>query len=161
MFLAIRRTYFYTYVVFLSWLLHQSPIVCATFGEVFWEHTRLQSVLDFRPFLDMPLVLGIHMDPKLLETEVGMVLDLDLPEIQAPVTLSESQGTKILVSKISSQHLEIMLFYAFWGFVMQKMLKIMKNCPFLHKCSVIGKRAKKDSFSWFWAFFCITNPQNA
>ena len=49
----------------------------------------------------MPLVLGIHMDPKLLETEVGMVLDLDPPEIQAPVTLSESQGTKILVSKIS------------------------------------------------------------
>ena len=45
----------------------------------------------------MPLVLGIHMDPKLLETEVGMVLDLDPPEIQAPGTLSESQGTKILV----------------------------------------------------------------
>ena len=49
----------------------------------------------------MPLVLGIHLDPKLLETEVGMILDLRPPEIQAPVTLSESQGTKILVSKIS------------------------------------------------------------
>ena len=124
-------------------------------------HTRLQSVLDFRPFLDMPLVLGIHMDPKLLETEVGMVLDLDPPEIQAPGTLSKSQGTKILVSKISSHHLEIMLFYAFWGFVMQKMLKIMKNCPFLHKCLVIGKRAKNRQFFMILSIFCITNPQNA
>ena len=66
----------------------------------------------------MPLVLGIHLDPKLLETEVGMILDLRPPEIQAPVTLSESQGTKILVSKISSHHPRMMLFYVFWGFVM-------------------------------------------
>ena len=65
----------------------------------------------------MPLVLGIHMDPKFLETEVGMVLGLDPPEIQAPGTLSESQGTKILVSKISSHHPHMMLFYAFLGFV--------------------------------------------
>ena len=34
-------------------------------------HTKLQFYLDFRPFLDMPLVLGTHTDPKLLETEVG------------------------------------------------------------------------------------------
>ena len=40
------------------------------------------------------------MDPKLPETEVGMILDLGPPEIQGLGTLSESQGTKILVSKI-------------------------------------------------------------
>ena len=42
-------------------------------------------------------------------------------------TLSKSQGTKILVSKIFSHHLEMMLFYVFLGFVMRKMLKIVKN----------------------------------
>ena len=109
----------------------------------------------------MPLVLAIHMDPKLLETEVGMVLDLDPPEIQAPVTLSESQGTKILVSKISSHHLEIMLFYAFWGFVMQKMLKNVKNSLILLFCSVMGKYVENDPFSPFLSIFSKTNPQNA
>ena len=86
------------------------------------NHTGLQSDLDFRPFLDMPLVLGIHLDPKLLETEVGMILDLRPPEIQAPVTLSESQGTKIFGPKISSHHPGMMLLYAFWRFVLLKML---------------------------------------
>ena len=124
-------------------------------------HTRLQSVLNFRLFLDMPLVLGIHMDPKLLETEVGMVLDLDPPEIQAPVTLRESQGTKILVSKISSQHLEMMLFYVFLGFVMRKMLKNVKNSQILLFCSVMGKYVENDHFSPFLSTFCTINPQNA
>ena len=68
----------------------------------------------------MPLVLAIHMDPKLLETEVGMVLDLDPPEIQAPGTLSKSQGTKILASKIFSYHKNMMLFYALLPFIWQK-----------------------------------------
>ena len=70
----------------------------------------------------MPLVLDTHMEPKLPETEVGMILDLRPPEIQALVTLSESQGTKIFGPKISSHHPGMMLFYAFWGFVLLKML---------------------------------------
>ena len=37
------------------------------------------------------------MDPKLLETEVGMILDLDPPEIQAPVTPSKSQEGQGLI----------------------------------------------------------------
>ena len=97
----------------------------------------------------MPLVLGIHLDPKLLETEVGMVLDLDPPEIQAPVTLSESQGTKILVSKISSHHLEIMLFYAFWGFVMRKMIKKGERGHFQHISPLQSRTVKLGCFSHF------------
>ena len=55
-----------------------------------------------------------------LETKVGMVLDLDWLEIQAPVTLCESQGTNIFGPKISSHHPEMMIFNAYLGFVMQK-----------------------------------------
>ena len=51
-------------------------------------HTKLQSVSDFQPFFDTPLVQGTHKDPKLLENEVGMIVGVDPPEIQAPVTLS-------------------------------------------------------------------------
>ena len=124
-------------------------------------HTGLQSDLDFRPFLDMPLVLGIHLDPKLLETEVGMILDVRPPEIQAPVTLSESQGTKHFGPKISSHHPGMMLFYAFWGFVLQKMLKNEKNSLILLFCSVMGKYDENDPFSPFLSIFSKTNPQNA
>ena len=108
----------------------------------------------------MPLVLGIHMDPKSLETEVGMVLDLDPLEIQAPGTLSESQGTKILVSKISSHHLEIMLFYAFWGFVMQKMLKKGEKWSFSTYFPITEQNSKIRLFFTFLSIFRITNPQN-
>ena len=94
-------------------------------------HTRLQSVLDFRPFLDMPLVLAIYMDPKLLETEVGMILDLRPPEIQAPVTLSESQGTKILVSKIFSYDVSKMLFYDNFSFIGPKVMFYARNWSIL------------------------------
>ena len=97
----------------------------------------------------MPLVQGIHMDPKLLETEVTMVLDLGPPEIQAPGTLSESQGSKIFVSKISSHHPEMMLFYAFWGFVMRKILKNVKNSLILMFSSVMRKYVENDHFPPF------------
>ena len=40
------------------------------------------------------------MDPKLLETEVGMVLDLDPPEIQAPVTLTVASSASTIVITI-------------------------------------------------------------
>ena len=109
----------------------------------------------------MPLVLGIHMDPKLLETEVGMVLDLDPPEIQAPVTLSESQGTKILVSKISSQHLEMMLFYIFFRICYSKNDQKCQKQPNFTVLLCTGKYVENDHFSSFLSIFCITNPQNA
>ena len=101
------------------------------------------------------------MDPISPETEVGKILHVRPPEIGVPVTPGMSHGTKIFGSKIFSYHPQMMLFYAFWGFVMQKMLKIMKNCPFLHKCLVIGKIAKNRQFFMILNIFCITNPQNA
>ena len=109
----------------------------------------------------MPLVWGSHVGPRSIENHVLKIFGWGLSEIGAPGTPRVSLGTKFLVSKIFSYHPQMMLFYAFWGFVMQKMLKIMKNCPFLHKCLVIGKRAKNRQFFMISSIFCITNPQNA
>ena len=53
------------------------------------------------------------------------------PELGTSLTPSESHGTKIFCSKIFSYHPQMMLFYAFLGFGLQKMLKIMKNYLFL------------------------------
>ena len=101
------------------------------------------------------------MDPKLLETEVGMILDLDPPEIQAPVTLGKSQGTKIFASKNFSYHPQIMLFYAFLGFVTQKMPKIKKNSLISLIFLLMRKSAENDPFFSFLGIFCVTNPKNA
>ena len=97
-----------------------------------------KSVSDFRLVPSMPLCQGSCMDPIWPETEVGKILGVRPPEIGVQVTPGMSHGTKIFGSKIFSYHPQMMLFYAFWGFVMQKMLKIMKNCSFLHKCLVRG-----------------------
>ena len=56
-----------------------------------------------------------------------MLLDLWPPEIWAPGTPGESQGTKIFTSKNFSYQPLMMLFYAFWGFIGQKVMKIKKN----------------------------------
>ena len=60
------------------------------------------------------------MDPKWTEFAIGMLIGADPPEILAPVTPGVSQGTKILGSKIFSYHKNLMLFYAFLPFILQK-----------------------------------------
>ena len=103
-----------------------------------------KSVSDFRLFPGMPLCQGSCMDPIWPETEVGKILDVRPPEIGVPVTPGMSHGTKIFGSKIFSYHPQMMLFYVFCQFVLQKMPKIMKNCIFVHNFYEIGKRAEDD-----------------
>ena len=88
----------------------------------------------FLDFLDpqaMPLAQVGHMGPKQQEIDFGEILDLTTSKIEAQGTLSESHGTKKIVSKIVSCHPHMMLFYVFLWFVLQKMEKIIKNKPFL------------------------------
>ena len=59
------------------------------------QHTMTQLILDFRLLLGMPLVQGVHMDPKCLESAIHMVQQLRPPEIGAPGTPGVSQETKI------------------------------------------------------------------
>ena len=78
----------------------------------------------------MPPFLGDQLDPKWLEFEIGMVLDLDPPEILSPGTPGVSLGTKIFSSRFFSDHENRMLFYGFCRFIMLKMLKNRKNWSF-------------------------------
>ena len=95
-----------------------------------YNHTKLQPFLDFRLVPEAPLVPGLYMDPKWTEFAIGMLIGADPPEIVAPVTPGVSQGTKIFGSKFFSYHPQMMLFYVFCQFVLQKMPKIEKNCLF-------------------------------
>ena len=72
------------------------------------------------------------MGPKSIENNVLKIFGRDLSEIGAPGTSGVSLGTKFLVSKIFSYHPQIMLFYAFWGFVTQKVPKKEKKALFMH-----------------------------
>ena len=62
-----------------------------------------------------------------MEFEGVMVLAVHPFEIGAPGTPGMSLGTKILSSKIFSYHKNMMLFYAFFHFILQKMPKFMEN----------------------------------
>ena len=119
-----------------------------------------KSVLDFRLVPSMPLCQGSCMDPIWPETEVGKILDVRPPEIGVPVTPGMSHGTKIFGSKFFSYHPQMMLFYVFCGFVLQKMLKIEKNCLFLALFPITKKSCKNRQFSLIFCIFCKTNPQN-
>ena len=90
----------------------------------------------------MPLVWGSHVGPRSIENHVLKIFGRGLSEIGAPATPRVSLGTKFLVSKFFSYHPQMMLFSAFWGFVLQKMLKIKKHSLFLHDFFVIGKSVK-------------------
>ena len=137
----------------IRWLCREDlPIVCST--------PSCKSGLDFRLVLGMPLCQGGCMGPIWPETEVGQIISAHPPEIGAPVTPGVSHGTKIFGSKIFSYHPQMMLFYVFWGFVLQKMQKIKENCLFLHDFFVIGKSAKNRQFFSILSIFCKTNPQN-
>ena len=71
----------------------------------------------------MPLVWGSQMGPKSIENNVLKIFGRDLSEIGAPGTPEVSHGTKIWDSKFSSYHPRMMLFYAFWGVVIEKVAK--------------------------------------
>ena len=94
-------------------------------------HIKLLSVLDFRLVPGMPLWQGGCMGPKWPETEVRQIIGAHPPEIGALLTPGKSHGTKNFGSKIFSYYPHKMLFNAFWRFVLQKTLKIKKNCLFL------------------------------
>ena len=84
------------------------------------QHTVLQPILDFLLEPGMSLVQGVHKDPIWLEFEIGEILEWGPSEIQAPGTPGVSHGTNFLVSKFLSYHENMMLFYAFLPFIMQK-----------------------------------------
>ena len=86
------------------------------------------------------------------ENEVGKIFHRDPPEIRAPGTPGMSQGTKILVSKIFSNHPQMMLFYTFWGFVSQKTMKSMNNQSFLAHFAINKENAEKD---WLFLDFIV------
>ena len=109
----------------------------------------------------MPLWQSSCMDPIWPEFEIWKIFHRRPAEILAPWTPGVSHGTKIFGSKIFSYHPQMMLFYAFWGFVMQKMLKIMKNCLFLALFPITKHLCKNGQFFMIFSIFCITNPQNA
>ena len=69
----------------------------------------------------MPLYQGSCMDPIWPETDVGQILELDPPEIEAPVTPGMSLGTKIFDSKIFSYDNSKLLFYEDFGFMWLKL----------------------------------------
>ena len=91
-----------------------------------------QPFSDFWLVPGIPLCQGSHVDPIWTENEVGQIIGPRPPEILAPETPGMSHGTKIFGSKFFSYHPQMMLFYVFCGFVLPKMLKIEKNCLFLH-----------------------------
>ena len=58
------------------------------------------------------------------------IFPLHLAKIGAQSTPGRSQGTKILGPKFCFDHSHMMLFYVFWRFVGQKLLKFFKNWSF-------------------------------
>ena len=116
------------------------------------HHTRLQLFSDFRLVFLMPLVQGSHLGSIQPENEVGKIFHWGPPEIQAPGTPGESQGTKILGSKIFSYHPQLMLFYTFWGFVSQKMMKYKNNQSFQAHFAINKGKAQID---WLFLDFII------
>ena len=89
------------------------------------ESGKKSSNFDFVIILDyfMPLLQEAHMDLRWLEFGVGPILTSGPTEIEALGTLGMSHGTKLLAPKNFSYHAQLMLFYVFLWFVLQKMLK--------------------------------------
>ena len=81
------------------------------YEQQFMIHTMTQLILDFRLLLGMPLVQGVHMDPKWLESAIHMVQQLRPPEIGAPGTPGVSRLTKISSPKIFLYYPLMMFFF--------------------------------------------------
>ena len=107
----------------------------------------------------MPLCQGAYMEPIWPEFEVGEILAVHPSELGAPLTPKKSLGTKIFPLEFFSYHLQKMLFYVIWGFVLQKTLKSEKNSQILHYPYVKRKSGENDQFSQILRVFCKTNPQ--
>ena len=122
------------------------------FHRVLCHHTKLQPFLDFWLVPEGPLVPGLYMDPKWTEFTIGMLFGADPPEILALVSPGVSQGTKIFGSKFFLYHPQKMLFYAFWGFVLLKMLKKGERGHFHHISPLQSRTVKLGCSSHFWAF---------
>ena len=101
------------------------------------------------------------MGPKSIENHVLKIFGQGLSEIGAPGTPGMSLGTKFLVSKIFSYHPQMMLFYAFLQFVLQKMLEIMNIRPFLSCFLLIAKYRENGLIFMIFDIFCKTNCENA
>ena len=121
----------------------------------------METFLDFLLFPEVSLELGDHMDPIWPENDFGKILDWRLSEIQAPGTPGVSHGTKILGSKIFSYHPQMMLFYAFCGFVLQKRSKNGKNRSFPALLAITMRFGENYLFFPFFAIFGKANSQNA
>ena len=100
------------------------------------------------------------MGPKSIENNVLKIFGRDLSEIGAPGTPGVSLGTKFLVSKIFSYHPQMMLFYAFLRFVLQKMLKIMNIWPVSLYLAANKKNDKNSLIFMIFSLFCKTNFKN-
>ena len=89
------------------------------------ESGKKSSNFNFVIILDyfMPLLQEAHMDLTWLEFGVCPILTSGPTEIEALGTLGMSHGTKLLAPKNFSYHAQLMLFYVFLWFVLQKMLK--------------------------------------
>ena len=68
--------------------------------KYYTNHIRLQSLSDFWLVLGVPVVQGVHVDPRQLEIEVRKILSACLPEILTPRTPGVSLETKFFEFKI-------------------------------------------------------------
>ena len=93
------------------------------------------------------------MGPKSIENHVLKIFGRGLSEIGAPGTPGVSLGTKFLVSKIFSYHPQMMLFYAFLKFVLQKRLKVMIIRPFLSFFLLTAKYRENDLIFKIFSIF--------
>ena len=136
------KCYYYVILEFLT-------RICVDFLEFISAHTKL---LVFWLVHGMPLWQSSCMDPIWPEFEIWKIFHRRPAEILAPWTPGVSHGTKIFGSKIFSYHPQMMLFYAFWRLVLQKLLKIKKNCLFYNFSLFHRNYAQIGSFSWFEHF---------
>ena len=101
------------------------------------------------------------MGPKSIENHVLEIFGRGLSEIGAPGTPGVSLGTKFLVSKFFSYTPQMMLFYAFLQFVLQKRLKIMNMRLFLSFFLLAAKYRETGYIFMIFSIFCKTNYKNA
>ena len=117
----------------------EKMLILKFLAALFPIHTKLQTVSVFWNEPELPPLQGCQMNPKVSGTEVGMLLTVRPPEILAPGTPGRSHGTKIFASKFFSYHPQMMLFYAFFGFMWAKLEKNRKTGSFWLLLLIINK----------------------
>ena len=124
-------------------------------------HTVMEKVSVFWHVLGMPLCQSSCMDPIWPETDVGEILEFHPPEIEAPVTLGMSLGTKIFGSKIFSYDKNKMLFYEDFGFMWLKLKFYAQNHQNWTILAITKENEENCLFFAILGLFFKTNPQNA